>query len=120
MYKDILAILSVQHQQISIFQLDTDLGGFCPVVRIGRTLFDNDDLLLSSTGQSEGQQVTRLPLRVFGNHPGSMFTYRNHRENVINQLKHRILVYLYKRACKLAKVDGNPYESKLLTACILV
>jgi de-etiolated-1 len=29
---------------------------------------------------------------------------------VINQLKHRILVFLYKRACKLAELDGNPYE----------
>jgi len=110
LYKDVLAILSVQHQTIYIYQLDTDLGGFCPVVRIGRTLFDNDELLLSSTGQSEGQQVTNLPTRVFGNHPASQFTYRNHRENVINQLKHRILVYLYKRACKLAAVDENPYE----------
>ena len=112
LYKDVLAILSVQHQTIYIYQLDTDLGGFCPVVRIGRTLFDNDELLLSSTGQSEGQQVTNLPTRVFGNHPASQFTYRNHRENVINQLKHRILVYLYKRACKLAAVDENPYEGK--------
>ena len=29
---------------------------------------------------------------------------------MINQLKHRVLVFLYKRACKLAKLDGNPYE----------
>ena len=47
---DILAILSVQHQTIHIYQLDTDLGGFCPIVNIGRTLFDDDELLLSRTG----------------------------------------------------------------------
>ena len=29
---------------------------------------------------------------------------------MINQLKHRVLVFLYKRACKLAELDGNPYE----------
>jgi de-etiolated-1 len=33
-----------------------------------------------------------------------------YREAVINQLKHRILVYLYKRAVKLSQVDGNPFE----------
>ena len=47
LYKDVLAILSVQHQTIHIYQLDTDLGGFCPIVQIGRTLFDDDELLLS-------------------------------------------------------------------------
>ncbi len=89
---------------------DTDLGGFCPIVKIGRTLFDDDELLLTRTGQSEGQQVTSLPHLVYGNHPASQFTYRNYREGVINQLKHRILVHLYERACKLAEVDENPYE----------
>ena len=73
---DILAILSVQHQTIHIYQLDTDLGGFCPIVNIGRTLFDDDELLLSRTGQSEGQQMTALPQRAFGNHPASQYTYR--------------------------------------------
>ena len=29
---------------------------------------------------------------------------------MINQLKHRVLVFLYKRACKLAELDKNPYE----------
>lgn len=111
LHKDILAVLSVQHQTIHIYQLDTDLGGFCPIVSIGRTLFDNDELILSTTGQSEGQQITSLPLRVFGSNPASQFTYRNYREAVINQLKHRILVFLYKRALRLSnEVDGNPYE----------
>ena len=110
LYKDILAILSVQHQTIHVYQLDTDMGGFCPIVNIGRTLYDNDDLILSSTGQSEGQQKTSLPLRVFGNSANSQHTYRNYREGVVNQLKHRILVFLYRRAMKLCKQDGNAYE----------
>ena len=62
------------------------------------------------TGQSEGQQKTSLPLRVYGNASASQFTYRNYREGVINQLKHRILVFLYQRAMKLSAKDGNAYE----------
>ena len=44
------------------------------------------------------------------NFPKFFFPFRNYREAVINQLKHRILVFLYERACKLAEIDGNPYE----------
>ena len=36
LHKDVLAILSVQHQTIHVYQLDTDLGGFCPIVSIGK------------------------------------------------------------------------------------
>ena len=86
------------------------MGGFCPIVSIGRTLYDNDELILSSTGQSEGQQKTSLPRRVFGNTAASQFTYRNYREGVINQLKHRILVFLYRRAMQLSDKDENAYE----------
>ena len=67
-------------------------------------------MILSSTGQAEGQQKTSLPLRVYGNAPASQFTYRNYREGVINQLKHRILVFLYRRALNLCAKDNNAYE----------
>ncbi len=53
LYKDVLAVLSVQHQTIHIYRLDSDLGEFCKVVSIGRTLFDNDDFILASTGEDE-------------------------------------------------------------------
>ena len=39
LHKDVLAILSVQHQTIHVYQLDTDLGGFCPIVSIGKQYF---------------------------------------------------------------------------------
>merc|ERR1719204_2116513 len=63
LYKDLLAILSVQHQ-------------------------------------------TALPRSsAFGPRP-----YHNFREGVINQLKHRILVFLYKRASTHSRNDRHPYE----------
>ena len=65
-------------------------------------LHDTDEYLLSMTGQSLGQQTTALP--------GNRTAYRNFRENVINQLKHRILVFLYRRAVALTEGDGNLFE----------
>ena len=62
-------------------------GQFTPYLQIGRTLFENDDLVLSQTLTPE--QQTALP----GN-----FVYRPFREKTINMLKHRLLVFLYKRA----------------------
>ena len=62
-------------------------GQFTPYLQIGRTLFENDDLVLSQTLTPE--QQTALP--------GS-FVYRPFREKTINMLKHRLLVFLYRRA----------------------
>ena len=73
---DILAILSVQHQTIHIYQLDTDLGGFCPIVNIGRTLFDDDELLLSRTGNLNFR-ATFLFLS-FTNHVIKILTFFDH------------------------------------------
>lgn len=42
--------------------------------------------------------------------PGNRTAYRNFRENVINQLKHRILTFLYRRAVALTERDGNLFE----------
>jgi len=72
------------------------------MLQIGRTLHDTDEYLLTMTGQSTGQQTTSLP--------GNRNMYRNFRENVINQLKHRILTFLYRRAVTLSEFDGNLFE----------
>ena len=52
LYKDRLAILSVQHQTIHIYRIDN--GFFVEVVKLGRTLHDTDEYLLNVTGQSQG------------------------------------------------------------------
>ena len=62
-------------------------GQFTPYLQIGRTLYENDDLLLSQTLTAD--QQTALP----GN-----FVYRPFREKTVNMLKHRLLVFLYRRA----------------------
>jgi len=78
-------------------------GKFVPILQIGRMLHDTDEYLLSMTGQSPGQQTTSLA----GNRSAA---YHNFRENVINQLKHRILTFLYRRAAALSERDGNLFE----------
>ena len=96
----------MQHQTIHIYRLENGL--FVEVVKLGRTLHDTDEYLLNVTGQSQGQQASTLPhSRAYGPRP-----YRNYREGVINQLKHRILVFLYRRAVaiSLCKEDGHPYQ----------
>jgi len=107
LFKDRLAILSVQHQTVYLYKLGPD-GSLTLLSTIGRTLYDTDDYLLSCTGQGQGQQQSALPRsRAFGPRP-----YHNFREGVINQLKHRILVHLYRRATALMRTrdNGHPYE----------
>ena len=36
--------------------------------------------------------------------------YREYREQTLNLLKHRILVFLYKKAVALSEAQGSPYE----------
>jgi len=98
LYKDTLAVLSVQHQTIHIFQVDGE-GAFIKVREIGRNCYDNDDFLLSPVLSAASQ--TNLP---------NPAVYRAYKETTINLLKHRILVFLYRRAAALSKQDGNPYE----------
>ncbi len=85
LYRDFIAVLSVQHQTIHLFKFQN--GQFTPFLQIGRTLYENDELLLSQT--LTAKQQTGLP----GN-----FVYRAYRERTINMLKHRILVFLYRKA----------------------
>lgn len=105
LYKDRLAILSVQHQTIHVFQVRKG-GRFSEIYKIGRTLYDTDQFLLTVTGQTAGQQASDLPQsRAFGPMP-----YKNYKEGVVNQLKHRILVFLFHRAVSLSERDGNTFE----------
>ena len=53
LYKDRLAILSVQHQTIHVYRLEN--GSFVKFVELGRTLHDTDEYLLNVTGQTQGQ-----------------------------------------------------------------
>ncbi|XP_054285444.1 DET1 homolog [Macrosteles quadrilineatus] len=92
LYKDTLAVLSIQHQTIHVFHIID--GMFVDIRKIGRFCFEDDSFLLSSIVQS---------------HSGNN-TYRPYRENTINSLKHRLLVFLYKRALKLSEVTKNPLE----------
>lgn len=44
----LLAILSVQHQTITLFKIDKTNGSLSKVIEIGRTLFEDDDFYLNS------------------------------------------------------------------------
>ncbi|XP_023697415.2 DET1 homolog isoform X3 [Paramormyrops kingsleyae] len=84
LYRNILAVLSVQQQTIHVFQV-TPEGTFLDVRTIGRFCYEDDLLTLSAVypeARAEGQQgFARL-----------------YKEKAINSLKHRLLVYLWRRA----------------------
>ncbi|XP_001606651.2 DET1 homolog [Nasonia vitripennis] len=88
LYKDILAVLSVQHQTIHIFQLLD--GMFINVRTIGRFCLEDEAYLVSSVFPD----VNRKPFK----------------DTTINSLKHKLLVYLYKRAAYISHATRDPYE----------
>nr|CAD7399523.1 unnamed protein product [Timema poppensis] len=96
LYKDTLAVLSVQHQTIHIFQLVE--GVFINVRTIGRFCYEDDEyeLSLASTQGNMGNQL-----------------YRAFREMTINSLKHRLLVFLYRRAHHISKRKSDPYYIRM-------
>lgn len=75
LYNETLAILSIQHQTIHIYQILD--GSFISVRQIGRFCCDEEQYLFNSS---------------------FFFSSRAFREPTINSLKHRILVFLYKQA----------------------
>ena len=79
LYRDLLAILSVQHQTIHIFQVTSE-GHFIDVRTIGRFSYEDDQLYFESVRESQN--------------------LRAYRENTLNSLKHRILTHLYRYACQ--------------------
>ena len=90
LYQDTLAVLSVQHQTIHIFRITSE-GYFVDVRSIGRFCYDDDELLVNQVrGMWPSGQVPR-----------------NFREATISALKHRLLVFLYRRAVALSEFDGN-------------
>lgn len=88
LYKDRLAVLSVQHQTIYIY-LVVD-GLFVNIRVIGRFCYENDYLITSSVYASS-----------------SICQLKPFREPSINSLKHRLLVFLYKRAAKISAETQN-------------
>lgn len=92
LYRDTLAVLSVQHQTIYVFQIID--GTFVDVRTIGRFCYEDDSFLLS----------TIIPHNTGNN------IYRPYRERSINSLKHRFLCFLFKRALKLSERANNPSE----------
>lgn len=93
-----LAVLSVQHQQIHIFQIDVDPvfeeGRFIDIQVIGRFCFEDDEFLISTVREN---LRSRSPLRAF-------------RERSINSLKHRLLVHLYDKAAR----SSNEHKENML------
>ena len=94
LHDNTLAVLSVQHQTIYIFQILN--GQFIDVKTIGRFCYEDDEFLVSSASMRERNNSGRLigPIRPF-------------REMSINALKHRLLVYLYHQADIESRVSSN-------------
>ncbi|XP_033120699.1 DET1 homolog [Anneissia japonica] len=93
LFKNILAVLSVQQQTIHIFHVTSD-GSFIDVQTIGRFCFEDDALVYSS-------------LRVEPPHP-SHRQDSQYSDPTINSLKHRLLVFLYRKAHN----QGTPESSR--------
>ncbi|XP_008545015.1 DET1 homolog [Microplitis demolitor] len=88
LYKDILAVLSVQHQTIHIFQILD--GMFINVRTIGRFCLEDESYLLATA-------YPQINIRPF-------------KDTTINTLKHKLLIHLYKRAAYISKTTDDPYE----------
>ena len=90
LYRDTLAVLSVQQQTIHIFQVTPD-GSFIDVRTIGRFCYEDDQLVLAMasqytiSGRQKGSNSGPTP-----DHPYS--------DRSINSLKHRLLVHLFDKA----------------------
>lgn len=92
LYRNTLAVLSIQQQTIHIYQVTPD-GNFIDVRTIGRFCYEDDQLLIASV-----QNVGRHK-----NQPDRPF-----REPTINSLKHRLMVHLYERACYDCDEEESP------------
>ncbi|XP_072380819.1 DET1 homolog [Diabrotica undecimpunctata] len=86
LYRDTLAVLSVQHQLIHIFQILD--GMFVDIKKIGRFCYEDDSYIYNSVFPFE----------------------RAFRETCINSLKHRLLTFLYRRAAAISARNNNPTE----------
>ena len=89
LYRDTLAVLSVQQQTIHIFQV-TSGGSFIDVRNIGRFCYEDDQLIISAARRNNA--VVEHPFK----------------EPIMNSLKHRLMVFLYKQAVEQSKHQGTP------------
>lgn len=133
LYRNTLAVLSIQHQTIHLFEIDFTENGaiFVEMRKIGRFCYEDDEFLINSAylshaspsctqsrsnanqSSSSGQApVRRTTLRPFSyaKSPGSPLIPA-FREKPINALKHRIAVFLYRRA--LQQQQQNPEGNHL-------
>lgn len=89
LYKEVLAVLSVQHQTIHLFQIVE--GMLIEIRKIGRFCYDDDPFIVNS---------------VFA----PLVNERPFHEETINSLKHRLLVFLFKRAKAISDETEDPLE----------
>ncbi len=80
LYKNILAMLSVQQQVIHVFQV-TPQGTFIEMRTIGRFCYDDDEIFYRQTCHEPARNLNRP-----------------YTDKCINSLKQRLLVYLYRAA----------------------
>lgn len=90
LFNNTLAILSVQHQVIHVYKIIRNR--FCLLRKIGRFCYEDDHLLVTS--------VYTIMNRAM---------YRPFRENSINGLKHKLMVFLYKKAERETQRTGSQY-----------
>lgn len=118
LYKDLLAVLSLQHQQVHLLRL-TDDGELMDIKTIGEFCYEDDALFLSRTsaegGQSDGwgapnqeqaDGTTPWSLSSILQPPEGMVFFNPHERphQFIGGLKHLLLVFLWKRARMLQTV----------------
>ncbi|XP_069365148.1 uncharacterized protein [Maniola hyperantus] len=89
LYKEVLAVLSVQHQTIHLFQIVE--GMLIEIRKIGRFCYDDDPFIVSPF-------------------IAPLVKERPYCERTINSLKHRLLVFLFKRAKSISDESNDPLE----------
>ena len=95
LYEDLLAVLSIQHQTIHLFNI-TDRGKLVKLLDIGRFCLPRDSELFAEAGMRQDSTYVTVPPSV--NAQPAHTEYYPFREKVFNSLKHRLLVYLFNEA----------------------
>lgn len=93
LYKNLFAILSIQHQSIYLFHL-LPTGKFVFAQKIGRFCCEGDEVIYNNSLRNEGKSSRVNSVPAF-------------REKSFNSLKHRILVFAFKRAQRLCEKYGS-------------
>ncbi|XP_054160783.1 DET1 homolog [Oppia nitens] len=101
LYRNTLAVLSVQHQTIHVFQISKE-GQFIDAKSIGRFCYEDDEFLVSSAATRERSASTGSR-----HHHHQSNIIRPFREVTLNSLKHRLMVFLYRKAHLESQLNGN-------------